>query len=239
MGKQGEVAEGGRADHGRRASPRPRPRGRDDRLPRKRWRRRSLDFRSCHRSSRSWTSSLERRRSSQGRWPGLRGDARSEPVRCWLARAGLGRIGRALPRHLECCAASASSAVTLTLPALGWTVAATRPTQVTRLARSALLAATAGLACLALLWLLAWMPLLDPRCLAICDANPLGVGVDFRAARTLANAWQGLTGRSAWGSPPGRCADWQQRQRQRAGNAGLCSLAALLVGIAGAGGVCR
>jgi len=84
-------------------------------------------------------------------------------------------------------------AATLTLPALGWTVAATRPPRSSRLARNALLAATAGLAGLAVLWLLAWIPSLDPRCLAVCDANPLGAGVDFRVARTLANAWKGLT----------------------------------------------
>lgn len=94
-------------------------------------------------------------------------------------------------------------AVTLTLPLLGWTAAATRPPRASRLARNMLLAAAAGLSALAVLWLAAWIPPLDPRCLAICDANPFGLGVDFRLARTLANAWQGLTlalgvGLAAW-----------------------------------------
>jgi signal transduction histidine kinase len=44
-----------------------------------------------------------------------------------------------------------------------------------------------------LLWLLAWVPALDPRCLAVCKENPLGLGIDHGLARALANAWQGLT----------------------------------------------
>ena len=116
-------------------------------------------------------------------------------------------------------------AVTLTLPALAWTVVATRPPHGSRLSRSALLAATAGLAGLALLWLLAWIPPLDPRCLAICDANPLGAGVDFRLARTLANAWQGLT--LALGLA---LAAWALRELARSTAPALRQRGALLVG---------
>ena len=126
-------------------------------------------------------------------------------------------------------------AVTLTLPALGWTVAATRPPRASGVARSALLAATAGLAGLAVLWLVAWVPPLDPRCLAICDANPFGAGVDFRLARTLANAWQGLTvalgvGLTAW-AVRGLALASARARRQR----GALLIGAILVGTAWAG----
>jgi signal transduction histidine kinase len=123
-------------------------------------------------------------------------------------------------------------AATLTLPALGWTVAATRPDRLSRLTRSVLLAAAAGLATLAVLWLIAWIPPLDPRCLAICDANPLGAGVDFRLARSLANAWQGLTvalglGLAAW-ALRGLATATAPARRQR----GALLVGALLVGAA-------
>ena len=55
------------------------------------------------------------------------------------------------------------------------------------------LLAGAAVALLATFWLVAWVPSLDPRCLAVCDTNPLGLGMDYGLARTLANAWQGLT----------------------------------------------
>ncbi len=55
------------------------------------------------------------------------------------------------------------------------------------------LAGGLALASLAGLWLVAWVPGLDLRCLAVCDANPLGLGIDHGLARALANAWQGLT----------------------------------------------
>ena len=43
------------------------------------------------------------------------------------------------------------------------------------------------------IWVVAWVPELDSRCLAICDENPIGAGADFHLARTLSNAWQGVT----------------------------------------------
>ena len=51
----------------------------------------------------------------------------------------------------------------------------------------------AALTILVLAWLVAWVPSMDPRCLAVCKANPLGFGIDHGLARALANAWQGLT----------------------------------------------
>ena len=107
---------------------------------------------------------------------------------CWFGADWAGNS--AAPGALR---AAGLVAVTLTLPALAWTLAATRPNRVSRLARTALLAVTAGLAGLTVLWLREWIPSLDPRCLAVCDANPLGAGGDFSLARTLANGWQGLT----------------------------------------------
>ncbi len=55
------------------------------------------------------------------------------------------------------------------------------------------LAVGATLAILAGLWLVAWVPVMDARCLAVCKANPLGLGIDHGLARALANTWQGLT----------------------------------------------
>lgn len=55
------------------------------------------------------------------------------------------------------------------------------------------LAGGVALALLVGLWLVAWVPGLDLRCLAVCKANPLGLGIDHGLARALANAWQGLT----------------------------------------------
>lgn len=94
-------------------------------------------------------------------------------------------------------------AVVLTLPMLALAVLATRPYSVSRVARSALLGTAAGLVGLTAFWLVVWVPALDPRCLAICNVNPIGEGLDFQLARTLANAWQGLTvavgvGTAAW-----------------------------------------
>jgi signal transduction histidine kinase len=55
------------------------------------------------------------------------------------------------------------------------------------------LAGGGAIAILVTLWLAAWVPALDPRCLAVCATNPLGLGIDHGLARALANAWQGLT----------------------------------------------
>jgi signal transduction histidine kinase len=108
---------------------------------------------------------------------------------CWF---GAGWAGNSdLPGTIR---AIGVVAATLTLPAIA--VAATG-------ARRLVLAVGAGLAGLGVLWVIAWVPSLDPRCLAICDINPVGALGDFRLARALANGWQALTvalgaGLGAW-----------------------------------------
>ena len=77
-------------------------------------------------------------------------------------------------------------AASLTLPLLGWVVAATQPLGTWRMARNALMAIGAALMVLSVLWIATWVPALDPRCLAICDLNPFGFLADFRLARNLA-----------------------------------------------------
>jgi len=83
------------------------------------------------------------------------------------------------------------AAVTLPLVLLALVTTRVRgiPTSAPTLIRRSTLALVAA----PVVWLVLWVPSLDLRCLAICDANPLGAGVDFRLARLAADVWQGLT----------------------------------------------
>ena len=84
-------------------------------------------------------------------------------------------------------------AAAITLPLLAAVVVLGVRVGTERARTRPLLVAGAAIAILTIAWLVAWVPTLDPRCLAICGANPLGLGVDYGLARVLANAWQGLT----------------------------------------------
>ncbi len=88
----------------------------------------------------------------------------------------------------------------MTLPIALRAVVATRPPWLPGSARAVLGAVTIGLLALTSVWLVAWVPSFDLRCLAVCDRNPVGAGVDFRLARSLSDLWQGLTIALAAGS---------------------------------------
>ncbi len=81
----------------------------------------------------------------------------------------------------------------LTLPCLIAVVAFGVRLPPSRARTGVLLGSAAVIGTLTLAWLVAWIPRRDPRCLAVCGDNPLGLGIDDALARTLASAWQVTT----------------------------------------------
>ena len=83
-----------------------------------------------------------------------------------------------------------------------------------------LLGSAAVVGTLTLAWLVAWIPRRDPRCLAVCGDNPLGLGIDDGLARTLASASQVTTlllavGLASWAGRYLSLASPRARRRDR------------------------
>jgi signal transduction histidine kinase len=125
-------------------------------------------------------------------------------------------------------------AVVETLPAVGWaTFAAVPAGSRTELRSFAVIAVVLG--GLASLWVVALVPELDARCLAVCDTNPLGLGIDFHLARLLSDAWEGLTLVGALAMVAMATRSWRREPSVGGHGTRVVLAAAVGVGIAWAG----
>ena len=136
-GREGRVPTGGLRDFSRRACAGPVRRGGHDRRPRTRKVSALPEFRNCSPPCRSWASSPACRRSSLVRWRDRR--TSSVGLAAMLAALSWSAADRAGNTDAPGAVRAAGMfAVTLTLPLVGWAVAATRQPRMSRQTRNVL-----------------------------------------------------------------------------------------------------